>query len=175
VSEQWRPKNWEEACRRNAGRRKLHMRKRKQRADRILRLLAAMEAAPELRETSYGWLRLTAKTLKTSTATVSRDFALCRRLHSQFERMFGRPFELRKDQIKWSWNRSHYGFRTRESIQAGHKKPVGQFPFDTRIRETKESFCGFGPASWQSNAVATRESATDNLLSALQLLKRFCK
>jgi len=37
------------------------MRKRKERADRIVRLLAAIEAAPELRESAYGWLSLTAK------------------------------------------------------------------------------------------------------------------
>jgi len=43
----------------------------------------------------------------------------------------------------------HYGFRTRESIQAGHKKPVGRFPFDTRMTATEEAFCGFGPSSWQ--------------------------
>jgi hypothetical protein len=41
MSGPWHPKNWEEACKRNAGRRKLHQRKRKERADRIVRLLAA--------------------------------------------------------------------------------------------------------------------------------------
>jgi hypothetical protein len=98
----WQPKNWEEACKRNAGRRKLHMRKRKERADRIMRLLAAMEAAPELRESAYGWLSLTAQTMKRSKATASRDFALARRIHNQFLKMFGRTFEPQKDRVKWS-------------------------------------------------------------------------
>jgi len=49
MSTAWVPKNFEEACKRNAGRRKLHMRKRKERAGRILGLLTAMEATPQLR------------------------------------------------------------------------------------------------------------------------------
>jgi len=77
-----------------------------------------MEAAPELRESAYGWLTLTAETMKKSKATVSRDFALARRIHAQFARMFGRVFNPRKDQIKWSWDWSHYGFSTHESVGA---------------------------------------------------------
>jgi hypothetical protein len=132
MSSSWHPKNFEEACMRNAGRRKLHMRKRKERADRILRVLAAMEAAPELRESAYGWLSLTAETMKKSKATASRDFALARRIHGQFAQLFGRPLNPKRDRIKWSWDWSHYGFRTQESLRSGHKKPVGNFPFDTR-------------------------------------------
>ena len=65
MSKQWIPKNWEETCKRNTGRRKLHMRKRKERAERIVRVvLHAMEAAPELRESAYGWHTLTAETMK---------------------------------------------------------------------------------------------------------------
>jgi hypothetical protein len=85
----WQPKNWDEVCKRNAGRRKLHQRKRKERADRIIRLLAAMDAVPELLESSYGWLSLTAETMKRSKATASRDFQLARRVQTQFGRMFG--------------------------------------------------------------------------------------
>lgn len=48
MSKPWHPKNWEEACKRNAGRKKLHQRKRKERADRIVRLLAAID-----RESNY--------------------------------------------------------------------------------------------------------------------------
>ena len=127
----WVPTSFDEACKRNAGRKKLHQRKRKERADRIVRLLAAIEVAPELLESSYRWLSLTAETMKRSKATVSRDFQLARRIHSQFSRMFGRRFEVKKDQILWSWDWSHYGFRTRESYQAGYRKAVGHFPFDT--------------------------------------------
>jgi hypothetical protein len=97
---------------------------------RIVRLLAAMEAVPELRESAYGWLTLTADTMKISRATASRDFALARRIHAHFIRLFGRTLEPRSDQIKWSWDWSHYGFLTRESIRTGIKKPVGHFPFD---------------------------------------------
>src|SRR5215813_6532246 len=155
MSNVWFPKTFEEACKRNAGRRKLHMRKRRERADRIVRLLEAMDALPELRETAYGWLSLTAETMKKSKATASRDFALARRIHSQFLRMFGRTFEAKKDQVKWSWNWSHYGFRTRESVRAGHKRPVGRFPFDTRITATEEAFCGFGPSHLGNQVVRT--------------------
>ena len=70
-------------------------------------LLAAIEAAPELFESSYGWLSLTAETMKQSRATASRDFQLARRIHPQFRRMFGRRFEVKKDQILWSWDWSH--------------------------------------------------------------------
>ena len=79
------------------------------------RFLAAIEAAPELHESSYGWLSLTSETMKRSKATASRDFQLARRIHTQFGRMFGRRFEVKRDQILWSWDWSTYGFRTRES------------------------------------------------------------
>lgn len=58
ISTPWYPKNFEEACKRNAGRKKFHQRKRKERADRIVRLLAAFEAVPELLDSSYGWVSL---------------------------------------------------------------------------------------------------------------------
>ncbi len=69
MGKSWQPRNFEEACKRNAGRRGLHMRKRKARADRIVRLLAAIDALPELRESAYGWLSLTAENMKKSKAT----------------------------------------------------------------------------------------------------------
>lgn len=47
MSKVWHPKTQEEAFKRKAGRKKLHQRKRKERADRIVRLLATLEAAPE--------------------------------------------------------------------------------------------------------------------------------
>lgn len=88
MSKPWVPQNWEEACKRNAGRRKLHMRKRKARADRIVRVLHAMGSAnaTELRETAFGWVTITAQAMNLSKATASRDFALVRRIHRQFER-----------------------------------------------------------------------------------------
>ena len=67
-------------------------------------MLGAMEVAPELRESAYGWLSVTAETMKKSKATASRDFAIARRIHFQFARMFGRTLELKKDQVKWSWD-----------------------------------------------------------------------
>jgi hypothetical protein len=93
----WIPKNLDEACKRNAGRRKLHMRRRKARADRIMRVLAAMDSsgATALRDTTYGLLAPASHAMEVSKATVSRDFALVRRIHRQFGRMFGRSFDPR--------------------------------------------------------------------------------
>lgn len=173
MSVPWKPKTWEEACKRNVGRKKLHQRKRKERADRIVRLLAAIEAVPELLESSYGWLSLTAETMKHSKATASRDFQLARRIHAQFARMFGRKFEVKKDQVLWSWNWSHYGFRTRESYQAGFKKAVGHFPFDTRATPTEEAFCGLGPNSWQPKRSPFDNMNARQLISTLRLMNRF--
>ena len=169
----WHPKNWEDICKRNAGRKKLHQRKRKERADRILRLLAAIEVAPELLESSYGWLSVTADTMKRSKATASRDFQLVRRIHNQFRRMFSRTFESKKDQILWSWDWSHYGFRTRESYQAGYSKAVGHFPFDTRATPTEDAFCGLGPDSWQSKMSYTHGLSTRQLIAGLKLINRY--
>lgn len=77
------------------------MRKRKARADRIVRVLHAMDSAnaTELRETAHGWVTITAQAMEMSKATASRDFALVRRIHRQFARMFGRSFDSKKDQI----------------------------------------------------------------------------
>jgi hypothetical protein len=174
MSNPWQPKNWEEACKRNAGRKKLHQRKRKERADRIVRLLAAIDAAPELLESSYGWLSLIAETMKRSKATASRDVQLVRRIHAQFARMFGRRLEVKKDQILWSWDWSHYGFRTRESYQAGYKKPAGCFPFDTRAAAcAEEAFCGLSPNSWQAKASCIDGLSTRQLIGGLKLLNRY--
>jgi hypothetical protein len=144
----WQPKNWEEACKRNAGRRKLHMKNREARADRIVRILTCMDDAPELRDHCYGWLKIAAENMEKSRATASRDFALCRRIHSQFLRIFGRVFKPTTDEIAWSWDWSHYGFITQETKGAGHKKYVGNFPFNTRVDVTEEAYCGLSPRSW---------------------------
>jgi len=135
-------------------------------------MLSAMEAAPELRESAYGWLSLTAETMKRSKATASRDFALARRIHGQFGLMFGRPFNTRQDRIKWSWDWSHYGFRTPESLRSGHKKPVGSFPFDTKADVTEAGYGGFGPKSWQSGRVDLRSASTHDLVSLLRSLRQ---
>lgn len=172
MSTPWHPKSWEEVCKRNAGRKKLHQRKRKERADRIVRLLAAIETAPELLESSYGWLSVTADTMKRSKATASRDFQLVRRIHNQFRRMFGRTFEAKKDQILWSWDWSHYGFRTWESYEAGYSKAVGHFPFDTRATPSEEAFCGLGPKSWQPKSSYLESMNTRQLISTLRLINR---
>ena len=81
--------------------------------------------ATELRESAYGWLTITAQAINLSKATASRDFALVRRIHRQFERLFGRSFDFKKDQIVWSWHFDHYAFKTPESKAAGYPKPVG--------------------------------------------------
>jgi hypothetical protein len=163
MSTAWIPKNFDEAARRNAGRRKLHRRKRKERADRIVRMLNALEhaQATELRDTARGWVSAAHKAMGVSKATASRDFALVRRIHRQFGRMFGRYFDPKRDRIVWNWNWDHYGFIAPESKQAGHPKGVGFFPFDTRKQETEESYCGFNQLSWQNehflSQVGTRE------------------
>lgn len=161
----WTRKNWDEVCKRNAGRRKLHMRKRVERANRILRLLAVFDTVPELRESSYGWLSIAAEKLKRSVATASRDFALCRRIRGEFARMFGREFKADQDYVLWTWDLSHYGFCARESVRAGHLKPVGRFPFVTRKTVIDEgAYCGFNPQSWQDSG--------GDFLSLLKALKR---
>lgn len=168
MSTPWIPTNFEDACKRNAGRRKLHMRMRKARAERISRLLAAIGAggATELRETAYGWLNAACSAMKVSKATASRDLALVRRLHRQFARMFGRNFEPKRDKVVWDWHWSHYGFIAPESRRAGYSKPVGHFPFDTRKQETEESYCGFNQLSWQNGNYFSQLSTRD-LMRAL--------
>jgi hypothetical protein len=150
------------------------MRKRKERADRSVRLLTAIDSVPELGESAYGWLSLTSETMKKSKATASRDLALARRIRGQFARMFGRSFDPRQDSVKWSWKWSHYGFRTRESIQSGYQKPLGQFSFSTRSITNKAEYCGLGPTSWQSVArIDLGALSTRDLISSLRLLNRF--
>ena len=159
----WIPKSFDEACKRNAGRRKLHRRKRKARADRIVRVLHAMDSAnaTELRETAFGWVTITAQSMEMSKATASRDFALVRRIHRQFTRMFGRNFDPKRDQVVWLWNWENYGFITPESRAAGYSKPVGHFPFDTRKQETEESYCNFNQLSWQNTNFFSQLSTRD--------------
>lgn len=91
------------------------------RADRIMRVLAAMDyaGATALRDTTYGLLSAASVELAVSKATVSRDFALVRRIHRQFGRMFGRNFDPKSDKIFWHWDWSYYGFMTPESTKAG--------------------------------------------------------
>jgi hypothetical protein len=163
MSAAWIPQTADEACKRNAGRRKLHTRKREARAERIMRLLNGMEHAnlTELRDRTYGFISLAAQELQVSKATASRDFALVRRIHRQFERMFGRSFNAKQDQIIWNWNCSHYGFATAESVNAGFAKAVGHFPFDTRKHETEDSYGGFTQLSWYNERLISRLSTRD--------------
>jgi len=163
----WIPQSFEDACKRNAGRRKLHMRKRHARAERIGRILISMDGAQatELRDTVYGWLTPVAKVMEVSKATASRDFALVRRIHRQFGRMFGRNFDPKRDKIVWDWHWSHYGFIAPESREAGYKKPVGHFPFDTRRQETEESYGGFNQLSWQNTSFVWQLSTRDLIRS----------
>jgi hypothetical protein len=68
----WIPRTFDEACKRNAGRKKLHMRKRKARAEHILRLLRAMDKVPALCESARGWVKVIAQAMESSRATASR-------------------------------------------------------------------------------------------------------
>jgi len=167
MSTAWIPKNFEEAAKRNAGRRKLHRRKRHARADRIMALLATMDAtaARELLTASRGWVTAFSLATQTSKATGSRDLGLVRRIHQQFTRMFGRNFNAKRDRIVWVWNWDHYGFITPESKRAGYPKPVGHFPFDTRKQETEESYCGFNQLSWQNRDFIWQMSTRDLMRS----------
>ncbi|HXI74754.1 MAG TPA: hypothetical protein VNG94_04160, partial [Pyrinomonadaceae bacterium] len=106
-----------------------------------------------------------AKVMEVSKATASRDFALVRRIHRQFGRMFGRNFDPKRDKIVWDWHWSHYGFIAPESREAGYKKPVGHFPFDTRRQETEESYGGFNQLSWQNTSFVWQLSTRDLIRS----------
>jgi hypothetical protein len=166
MSTAWIPKNFEDVCKRNAGRQKLHMRMRKARAERISRVLDAMDAAHVLRDSAHGWVTVASQVMQISKATASRDFALVRRINRQFLRMFGRSFDSKRDKVVWDWHWSHYGFIAPESRQAGYKKPVGRFPFDTRKQETEESYCGLNQLSWQNTDYFAQLSTRD-LMRAL--------
>jgi hypothetical protein len=160
----WIPTSFDDACKRNAGRRKLHMRKREARADRILRILTSMDSAArglELPKTTYGLLTAASVTMQVSKPTLSRDFALVRRIHRQFLRMFGRNFDPKRDRVVWAWNWAHYGFITPESKAEGYPKRVGHFPFDTRRQETEESYCGFNQSSWHHTTFISQMSTRE--------------
>ena len=101
----------------------------------------------ELRDSTWGLIAAASVELEVSKSTVSRDFALVRRIHRQFGRMFGRDFDPKSDRIFWSWDWSYYGFMTQESTKAGYRSPVGHFPFDTRKQETEDSYEGFNQLS----------------------------
>lgn len=123
----------------------LHQHKREERADRIVRLLAAIEAVPELQGSSYGWLALTAETLNCSKAAASRDFHLARRVHAQFTRMFGQQFDVKKDQLVGSWDWSPLWIpNARKLPRQVSGKPSATFPFGTRLQPSEKAFCGFG-------------------------------
>ncbi|HEY2964533.1 MAG TPA: hypothetical protein VGJ37_19090 [Pyrinomonadaceae bacterium] len=169
----WIPQSFEDVCKRNAGRRKLHRRKRNARADRMMRILGAMDSARalELRKAPYGLLPAASLAMEVSKPTASRDFALVRRIHDQFGRMFGRNFDPKRDSVVWSWNWDHYGFITPESKAEGYPKPVGHFPFDTRRQETEESYCGFNQSSWHHTTFISQMS-TRELIRAYSRLTR---
>ena len=158
----WVPTNFDDACKRNAGRRKLHMRKRKARSDRIVRLLAATDSthAKGLRA-AHGWISTSSQAMQVSKPTASRDCALVRRIHRQFLRMFGRNFDAKRDRVVWTWNWDHYGFITPESKAEGYRNRVGDFPFDTRRQETEESYCGFNHLSWHRTTYISQMSTRD--------------
>jgi hypothetical protein len=149
------------------------MRKRERRADRIVPMLASKDfaVAAELRKTPYGLLNRASEAFEVSKATASRDFALVRRIHRQFLRMYGRSFDPKRDNVVWDWHRAHYGFMTPESRQAGYKKAVGQFPFDTRKQETEESYCGFNQSSWHRTTFISQMSTRELIRAYGRLVK----
>lgn len=159
----WIPTSLEDACKRNAGRRKLHRRKREARAIRIVGMLARADSASatELRKAKYGALTSASLAMGLSKATASRDFALVRRIHHQFLRMFGRNFDPKRDRVVWTWNWDHYGFITAESKAEGYKKAVGHFPFDTRRQETEDSYCGLNQLSWHHTTFISQMSTRE--------------
>ena len=55
----WKPKNWDEVWKRNAGRRKLRTRKRQERPNRMVGLLAVFDDAPDkvLKNSSFEKLK----------------------------------------------------------------------------------------------------------------------
>ena len=99
--------------------------------------------------------------MEVSKATVSREFALVRRIHRQFGRMFDRNFDPKSDKIFWGWDWSYYGFIAPESAKAGYVSPVGHFPFDTRIQETEECYGGFTQLSCHNSHFASQLSTRD--------------
>ena len=120
------------------------MQHRNERAKRIVHLLRTRAVTVNLPESSYR--KLPAITKRFSTATASRDLVLCRRIHFQFLQMFGRPLKPRKDLVVWSWDWSHYGFRTAESKSAGYIKPVGKFPLlRDRLLTVRTRLAGSAP------------------------------
>jgi hypothetical protein len=127
--------------------------------------------ATELGKTAYDWITITSYAMEVSKATASRDCALVRSLHRQFLRMFGRNFDSKRDRVVWTWNWDHYGFITHESKHAGHPKPVGHFPFDTRKQETEESYCGFNQLSWQNTNFFSQMSTRDLMRAYGRVLK----
>jgi hypothetical protein len=117
----WIPKNQEEANKRAAGRRKLNIRRRKARAERITALLSDMlggeaQYADLLRAGGYGATRITAESFEVSETTAGRDLCLCRWMLEEFRRARGREFDPGRDEITWSWDYSQYSFKSRESF-----------------------------------------------------------
>jgi hypothetical protein len=119
----------------------------------------------------YGLLTAASVTMQVSKSTASRDFALLRRIHRQFERMFGRSFDPKRDRVVWTWNCDHYGFITPESKGEGYPKPVGHFPFDTRRQETEESYGGFNQSSWHHTTFISQMSTRELIRAYGRLLK----
>jgi hypothetical protein len=169
----WIPQSFDDACKRNAGRRKLHRRKREARADRIAGMLASPHStgAAELLKAKYRSLTPASLAMAVSKATASRDFALVRRIHRQFLRMFGRNLDAKRDRVVWTWNWDHYGFITPESKAGGYPKPVGHFPFDTRRQETEGSYSGFDQSSWHHTTFISQMSTRELIRAYGRLLK----
>ncbi len=129
----WIPKSLEESKKRHAGRRKLHIKRRSARAERIRELLSDMLGqqweSEMLRHGEYGATSLTAEGFEVSLATASRDLAICRRILAEFRELFGREFDPSSDEIVWTWDYANYSF------QIGGKRVKGarRFPFSTRV------------------------------------------
>lgn len=149
------------------------MRNRETRAKRIVAMLAAANSAgaPQLHKALYRSLTIASLATEISKPTLSRDYALVRRIHRQFARMFGRNFDERRDRVVWTWNWDHYGFIAPESKAEGYPKPVGHFPFDTRRQETEESYCGFDRSSWHHTTFISQMSTRELMRAYSRVLR----
>lgn len=130
----WKPKNFEEACKRQAGRRKYHIKLRQKRAERVAAVLALVAEMKTLRDGDYGTVSYVADEMGVSLPTASRDVKLCRRMLIEFFTLFLREFKNGTDRVVWIWDYSAYGFvqfgMVRENLK--QKEIRGRYPFTTR-------------------------------------------
>lgn len=140
MAQAWIPRNREEAHKRHAGRRKMHIRLRRARAERIKALLSDMlgadpTCAEMLRSGAYGATRCVAHGFGVSMATASRDLAMCHLILAEFKQQTGREFNPQIDEVAWSWDFSTFSFKSRLEFLLGKvvlNYDSKRIPFSTR-------------------------------------------